>query len=744
MKKKILTQIATLSLFSSIGAYASSYEANVDIPVGEWYQGITLPVNADTLDVKSGDLITIATSIATSGISATWGSLTLGNCKKIDQYKTTCKVTSVNSWSNDLSFGLNAPGTAFTNKSARIIISSSTQEKSKGTIEVQLPVKPDYLESEALATVKIYQGDTLVGEVNNTQWGKTARLQVEFSGQAANFKVSVPALENAQGSATPASFSLSNNATQKVNIHYKAPQPVLQGNIEIKASTSGSQDSQPGYTLKNAQGEIVHQGVLNFHQATLIKDLPTTKDGQLYTLEAESYVNDGFTYTRDPFYTINVQNGKTTTAQVIYTQQATPSENVLITVNGLPQGKQSILTLANEGGQKKTIEINANKTYDIDIPQDNKTWSVTLSAIPGYGAKVTPTSFDASSDQQQITIGYNEISNQWPDQAIVGYVRGYDAPWESQPETTTTMIKTALEKGYNVFVYAFAGQTQEGEPFLVDFPQKMTEDLPNQLNVIHHNNGIALLSIGGAKNYFDPDLSGDKAKLAGQKMAEFLATHQFDGLDIDVEHPNSTATDENLTNYITAMRNAFKQKTGNDLYLTAAPQISGWYGTGEWASGSAKFAEQMYTQAFMEHADFDAVFIQTYNQYGGANFAGLKGFDTGFLSMTFTLLSPQTRDQVPGITEGAFFVPLGTKIILGVPDYKAPSVTEAAYRQGQCLKDATCSGVGLYNPVDINQDISNGGLKHYSQYGGLMTWILNSDEYQGWSWVEGVQSSIRQ
>ena len=312
MKKKILTQIATLSLFSSIGAYASSYEANVDIPVGGWYQGVTLPVNAGILDVKSGDSITIETSIATSGISATWGSLTLGNCEKIDQYKTTCKVTSVNSWSNDLSFGLNAPGTAFTNKSARIIISSSTQEKSKGTIEVQLPVKPDYLESEALATVKIYQGDTLVGEVNNTQWDKTARLQVEFSGQAANFKISVPALENAQGSATPASFSLSNNATQKVSIHYKAPQPVLQGNIEIKASTSGSQDSQPGYKLKNAQGEIVHQGMLNFNQTTLIKDLPTTKDGQLYTLEAESYVNDGFIYTPDPSYTINVQNGKTT------------------------------------------------------------------------------------------------------------------------------------------------------------------------------------------------------------------------------------------------------------------------------------------------------------------------------------------------------------------------------------------------------------------------------------------------
>lgn len=740
-KFKSLTILFATCLSANV--YASSYTANIDIPQGGWYQGVDLPVNADTLDVKSGDDLTIETSIATTGINSSWGSLTLGNCNNIDQFKTTCKVNSVNTWSNNLSFGINAPGVPFSAKTARITISANTQEKSKATIEVQLPEKPTYIEGQELATVQIHQNGTLVGEVSDTPWGKTAQLQVEFAGKEAGFTVNVPALEKGKGVATPSAFQLSNNETQTVKISYQAPEPILEGNIEIKASTPGSHAVKPSYQLKNAEGKVIDQGTLSFDQSTLIQNLPTTKEGQVYTLEAEKYADDGFIYTAESPYALTVNNGKTTNAQVVYTQKVQPSEQVSITVHDFPKGKKATLTLANDKGDKRTLEINNNDPHDIDIPQDGQTWTVTLSAIVGYGAEITPTSFVASSDSQTINISYHQVSNQWPDQAIVGYVRGYDAPWPSQPATTTAMIKTAAEKGYNVFVYAFAGQKPDGEPFLVNFLDSMLKDLPNQLNVIHNHNGIALLSIGGAENYFDPDLTGDKARLAGQKMGQFLADHHFDGLDIDVEHPNATATDENLTNYINAMRATFKEKTGKHLYLTAAPQISGWYGSGQWASGSAKFAEQMYTQEFMQHANFDAVFIQTYNQYGGANFAGLKGFDTGFLSMTFKLLSPQTRAEMPGVPEGSFSVPLNTKIILGVPNYKAPSVSEQAYRQGQCLADASCSGVGLYNPKDINHDITQGGLKQYSQYGGLMTWILNSDAYQGWSWVDGVKDSLR-
>ena len=89
-----------------------------------------------------------------------------------------------------------------------------------------------------------------------------------------------------------------------------------------------------------------------------------------------------------------------------------------------------------------------------------------------------------------------------------------------------------------------------------------------------------------------------------------------------------------------------------------------------------KFAEAMYTQQFMDEAHFDAVFIQTYNQYVGANFAGLKGFNVEFLTKTFELLGFETRDQMTGVPAGSFYVPESTKIVLGVPDFKDPSVSK--------------------------------------------------------------------
>ena len=39
----------------------------------------------------------------------------------------------------------------------------------------------------------------------------------------------------------------------------------------------------------------------------------------------------------------------------------------------------------------------------------------------------------------------------------------------------------------------------------------MKSRVPSQINIIHNSNGIALLSIGDAVNYFDPDMRGDKA-----------------------------------------------------------------------------------------------------------------------------------------------------------------------------------------------------------------------------------------
>lgn len=63
-------------------------------------------------------------------------------------------------------------------------------------------------------------------------------------------------------------------------------------------------------------------------------------------------------------------------------------------------------------------------------------------------------------------------------------------------------------------------------------------------------------------------------------MGKYLADNGYDGLGIDVEHPNaSTSIAANFIKYIDAARAEFKSITGKDMYLAAAPQIPGWYGT---------------------------------------------------------------------------------------------------------------------------------------------------------------------
>ncbi|MBK2238792.1 glycoside hydrolase family 18 protein, partial [Francisella philomiragia] len=383
-------------------------------------------------------------------------------------------------------------------------------------------------------------------------------------------------------------------------------------------------------------------------------------------------------------------------------------------------------------------------TISLDIPKDGTVWKASVDAISGFKAVISPASFTANNDAQNIDVSFEQSSSdsKWPDRVVVGYVKGYDSIWYSQPDTTNKMVSEAMDHGYNVLAYAFAGQSKDGNVFFTSWTNEQIRDLPNQIKTIHDKYGIALLSIGGAENYFEPDMTTDaNAENTGKAMGKFLADNGFDGLDIDVEHPtNGAEKDENFLNYIEATRAEFKSITGKDMFLTAAPQVTGWYGTGPWASGEAHFAESTYSQNFMDNAHFNAIFVQTYNQYGGANLCGFVGTDTGFLSCAFKLLTEEGQKDMPGIS-GDWHVPAETKLVLGVPDFKDPSVSAQAYKQGTCLADASCSGAGIYDPAEFTKDVTAGSLSSYNQYGGSMTWIMNSDAYQNWSWVDGVKNA---
>ncbi len=284
-------------------------------------------------------------------------------------------------------------------------------------------------------------------------------------------------------------------------------------------------------------------------------------------------------------------------------------------------------------------------------------------------------------------------SKMWPEKALVGYVTAYvGAP----KKTTNLMISEALSHKYTVFVYAFGVINTNNE---VSIPDGVTEtELQVQIENIHKNNGLALISFGGGGvNTFTPGSDASKAAL---ETVKFCQKYQFDGIDLDFE--NITVDVDYLQSYIDEFR-----KHNNELFITAAPQI------GSDEEGKAIFQpKNIFTEFFLDSAALSAVFVQEYNQRGGAVFDGLQDTNVGFISASYT---PLTK-----------LVPKNTKIIIGEP------ATMAAAPAG-----------GLFNPEDVVKDIQQGEVVlNSSQYGGIMVWAINYDSEQNWSFADGVQSVI--
>lgn len=283
----------------------------------------------------------------------------------------------------------------------------------------------------------------------------------------------------------------------------------------------------------------------------------------------------------------------------------------------------------------------------------------------------------------------------WPERGLVGYVTAYGS--SVPPNVTNAMISEAIAQNYDVFVYAFGYIHSNNQ---VELPSGISEaDLKQQIQDIHDNGKLALISFGGANNTFLPSVNNPEE--AGRNTAEFCATYNFDGVDLDLEHVEAGVDVNYLLTYIENLRSI-----NQELFLTAAPQIA------STASGEAALAPtNIFNEELLTNANFTALLVQEYNQFGGAVFDGLQGTDVGFITASYKELVK--------------IVPAETKIVVGEP----------ANSQ---------AGTGLSNPEDIVKDIEGGGVVLQSpQYGGIMVWAMNYDSEQNWSFTKGVQPVVQ-
>jgi chitinase len=296
------------------------------------------------------------------------------------------------------------------------------------------------------------------------------------------------------------------------------------------------------------------------------------------------------------------------------------------------------------------------------------------------------------------------ISNasNWPqdDKSLVGYVEG----WHND---NRGVIQNALNSGYNVIVFSFAningeqvskGSLSEPDNFLISETQNIHANSKNK-------KGLAIVSFGGQNNTFNPTTSTDFNKL-GQNIAAFLEKYNFDGIDLDIETIPAGITNDNIISMMNSLRAQYKQDTNKDVVITSAPQIAGGYNN---PNLPVLAPSNIFSKDFLEKAKFDAIFIQEYNQFGGAKFGGKFDTDQGFITASFGALTN--------------YIPASTKVVPGEP---------ATPRAGS----------GLSDPTSIVNDLMSGNILSNNRFGGIMTWDINYDTNNNWNFGRTVSSVL--
>ena len=113
-----------------------------------------------------------------------------------------------------------------------------------------------------------------------------------------------------------------------------------------------------------------------------------------------SFTTNGYNYTPSKTYSVVVHNFNTSNINVSFDKKAIPTENVSISVDGLPEGKDTTLTLSNDKGDTKEVVLNSNSPVTVELPKDSAVWTATIAAMAGYTLSVSPSSFSANQDSQ--------------------------------------------------------------------------------------------------------------------------------------------------------------------------------------------------------------------------------------------------------------------------------------------------------------------------------------------------------
>ena len=314
-------------------------------------------------------------------------------------------------------------------------VGGESQEQQAGSVTIKLPEKPDFITDQSLPDVIILNSNGVkVAELIDKQWG--ASIDQELL--AGNYTISIPAINGATGNASPAAITVDANSTQSVDINYDTPAPAEEGSIELSANVDTASTQKLPYTINGVDNNFSQQGTVGFNNPITINNLPATERGTKYTISVNSDLQqDGNIYKAEPI-TVTVTKFNTSKVALKFIKQEVQTQQIAISVAGLPNQQTSTLTLANDKGDKHEVTMDKNGDFNLNIPQDGDTWTITVASINGYNIITSPSTFSANQDSQSVSVAFEQRAPIEAGKKVVGYW----ANWKGAMQAPTAANNT--------------------------------------------------------------------------------------------------------------------------------------------------------------------------------------------------------------------------------------------------------------------------------------------------------------
>ncbi|MDR9827490.1 Ig-like domain-containing protein [Vibrio sp. FNV 38] len=351
--------------------------------------------------------------------------------------------------------------------------------------------------------------------------------------------------------------------------------------------------------------------------------------------------------------------------------------------------------------------------------------------------QVQAKAFDAN-DEEQLTnaVSINVTLTEDNPHKLVGYwhnfVNGSACPMNlSEIPTEWDVIDIAFadtnhaSPGTNYF-NLFAG---EGECPAIE-PNRFKQELKD----LQAQGRKIVLSLGGALGTIT--LNDDASQQAFvSSLTDIIVEWGFDGLDVDYESGSNLVNGSEIQKRLPVALREIQENLGRDLYLTMAPEHP--YVQGGYVSNAQGTVWGAYLPIIDDTRDMlDLLHVQLYNNgglehpYGGTSPAGSVDMMVAAQKMLV-----EGFDIAYGTT-GEFFEPLpDSQVSIGLPSGalaagSGQATVEDTNRALDCLVLGTsCDSVEPSTP--------------YENFGGVMYWSINWDEYYNREFSQGVGAHLK-